>query len=61
MSWYLGIGLLIAIWFCFEMGSWASVGNSMSGGKGGTFRLILLLPFVVILWPFFAYMLIMGK
>lgn len=61
MSWYLGIGFIVYIWFYFEMVGWAQVGNSMSGGKTGTIRLLLLLPIVIIAWPFFAYMLIMGK
>ncbi len=61
MTIWFAIGALVAIWFYFHMRHWATVGNLMTGGHTGTIKLLLMLPFVALLWPLAAYMLISDK
>lgn len=54
---YAGIGLLVAIWFALHMRRWARVGNR-NGRSTGSLRLIIMVPFAAILWPFTAWLLL---
>lgn len=58
---WLGIGVIVAIWFCIKMDKWAYVGNRALGSRRGTKRLLLLLPAVVILWPFVLILLVIDS